>query len=89
MSSGLVDRVYNSALKWPQDSYRYSAVALQLEQNQLYAESISLARFAVDYNPRSYDAWSLIAGFKNATPEERSSAKLMMIKLDPNNPTIK
>jgi O-antigen ligase len=89
MSTGLVDRVYNSALKWPQDSYRYSAVALQLEQNQLYGASISLARIAVDYNPRSYDAWSLIAGFRNATSEERSIAKSMMIKLDPNNPTIK
>jgi hypothetical protein len=89
ISSGLVDRVYNSALKWPQDSYRYSTVALQLEQNQLYDESISLARIAVNYNPRSYDAWSLIAGFRNATSEERSRAKLMMIELDPNNPTIK
>ena len=60
-----------------------------LEESKLYDVGIKYAREGVRFNPVAYDAWKALYYSTNATVEEKSKAKLEMIKLDPFNDALR
>jgi hypothetical protein len=60
-----------------------------LEESKLYDAGIKYAREGVKFNPMAFDAWKALYYSTNATPEEKSEAKIQMIELDPYNFALK
>jgi O-antigen ligase len=60
-----------------------------LEESKLYDAGIKYAREGVKFNPMAFDAWKALYYSTNATPEEKSKAKIKMIELDPFNYALK
>jgi hypothetical protein len=60
-----------------------------LEESKLYEVGIKYAREGVKFNPMAFDAWKALYYSTNATPEEKSKAKIKMIELDPFNYALK
>jgi hypothetical protein len=84
-----VEKVLQPSYLIPYDSNRYSSIVLSLEQSKLFEQAAKYARFNVEYNPESFDAWRTLYSLSQITPEEKVKAKAQLIRLDPLNPEIK
>ena len=85
LKSGNAQSVYDAAIKWPQDSYRFNSIARSLADNNLQDQALLVARKSVEYNPNSFDAWRVLATLDTSTEAEKVKATEMMRKLDPRN----
>ena len=84
-----IEKVLQPSYLMPYDSNRNSTIVLSLEQSKLYDQAVKYARYNVEYNPESFDAWRTLYSLSLTTPEERIKAKAQLIRLDPLNPEIK
>jgi len=84
-----IEKVLQPSYLMPHDSHRNSTIVLSLEQSKLYDQAVKYARYNVEYNPESFDAWRTLYSLSLTTPEERIKAKAQLIRLDPLNPEIK
>lgn len=84
-----IEKVLQPSYLMPYDSNRNSTIVLSLEQSKLYDQAVKYARYNVEYNPESFDAWRTLYSLSLTTPEERIKAKAQLIRLDPLNPAIK
>jgi hypothetical protein len=84
-----IEKVLQPSYLMPYDSNRNSTIVLSLEQSKLYDQAVKYARFNVEYNPESFDAWRTLYSLSLTTPEEKIKAKAQLIRLDPLNPEIK
>ena len=89
MESSDANKIYQAAIKWPTTSNRLNTATLIFQQNKLADFEIKLARKAVEFNPRSFDAWNNLYLATNSTPNEKIKALSNMKKLDPNNQDLK
>ena len=85
LNKGDATQLIKVAEKWPKDIYRMNQITSALEQNQLFEQSILVARKSVEFNPRSFDAWYLLSRIQNSTPQEKELAVSKMKALDPRN----
>ena len=72
----------------PQNSSRYVALFQLLEANKLFDLSYKYAKTAIEFNPQSFDAWTMLYYSQKATASEKTLARENLIKLDPLNPNI-
>jgi hypothetical protein len=57
-----------------------------LEQNNLFDLSYKYAKIATEFNPHSFDAWTMLFYSQKASPAEKALARDNLFKLDPLNP---
>jgi len=88
LKSGNAQSVYDAAIKWPQDSYRFNSIARSLAENNLQDQALLVARKSVEFNPNSFDAWRVLATLDTSTEAEKVKATEMMRKLDPRNTNL-
>jgi len=84
-----VEKVLQPSYLIPYDSNRYSSIVLSLEQSKLYEQAAKYARYNVEFNPESFDAWRTLYSLSLITSEEKTKAKAELLRLDPLNPDIK
>jgi hypothetical protein len=70
----------------PQNSNRYVTLFQILEQNNLFDLSYKYAKIATEFNPHSFDAWTMLFYSQKASPAEKALARDNLFKLDPLNP---
>ena len=73
----------------PLNSYTLASAVELLENSKLPDLAIIYARKGVKFNPSNLDAWKMLYYATKSSPEEKSKARLKMIKLDPLNPAWK
>jgi O-antigen ligase len=73
----------------PRNSRTLGNAVQILEESKLYEAGIKYAREGVRFSPMAFDAWKALYYSTNATPEEKSQAKIKMIELDPFNYALK
>jgi O-antigen ligase len=73
----------------PRNSRTLGNAVQILEESKLYEPAIKYAREGVKFSPMAFDAWKALYYATNATPDEKSRAKVQMIKLDPLNVALK
>lgn len=73
----------------PMNTYKAINIANELESNKLYDLSYKYTKYAVEFNPDSFDAWRLLYFLTNSTSNDRDLALKNMKRLDPLNPNIK
>jgi hypothetical protein len=83
-----VEKALETSYLKPQNSNRYIEAFQVLEASQLYELSYKYAKIAVEFNPESFDAWTILYYSQKATVEERALAKENLLRLDPRNPSI-
>ena len=88
LKSGIAQTIYDSALRWPLDTFRMNSVATTLVQNKFDAQALEIIRESVEFNPNSFDAWRIFASIPSATEAEKTTAMAMMRKLDPLNKNL-
>ena len=81
--------IAKSAMTWPEDSYRMSSAASALTKANHAAQGIEVARAAVKFNPRSFEAWQVISVNPLSSQSERDGALAKMKELDPLNSELK
>jgi O-antigen ligase len=89
LESGNREQIRASAYIRPLDMIRFNQVTAILLDNNLEQDALSVIEDAVVAFPDSYDAWRIFASIKIATPEQVSTAKAQMKRLDPLNPNLK
>ena len=89
VKSGDVIKIEASVRQWPQSVTRMTYVAQILREGNLPERSIVIAREAVAFNPKNFEAWKELSLQPNATESERIEALETMKQLDPFNPNLK
>ena len=84
-----VELLQQAGLAWPRDSNRMANIAITLAQNKFNQQALVVAREAVKFNPRSFDAWKVLSLIETATPSEKAEAIKHLKELDPLNTEIK
>ena len=82
------DGIYNSALKWPQDSSRLNYAAELFDSNKIQDKADQLARQAVKVNPRNFDAWMYLYESDVTSGNEKREILDRLKALDPHNPDL-
>ena len=70
---------------YPESTVRYNQIGLELLKSNLSEQALEVGRSAIQFNPNSITAWSLIYMNPMATENERNRALLEILRLDPNN----
>jgi hypothetical protein len=73
----------------PLNSYSLASAVQLLENSNFPDLAIKYAREGIKFNPNSFDAWKMLYYATKSTPNEKSEARLKMIRLDPLNPEWK
>ena len=73
----------------PINSYRLAEAVQLLENSKLSDYAISYARKGVEFNSDYFEAWRMLYYATKSTPDEKATARLNMIRLDPLNPEWK
>jgi len=81
--------IAKAAMTWPEDSYRMSSAASALTKANHAAQGIEVARAAVKFNPRRFEAWQVISVNPLSSHSERDGALVKMKELDPLNSELK
>jgi O-antigen ligase len=89
VKSGDVIKIEASVRQWPQSVTRMTYVAQILREGNLPERSIVIAREAVEFNPKNFEAWEELFLQPNATKTEKKEALEKMKQLDPFNPNLK
>lgn len=89
IKSGNALQLQPAAYIKPYDRVRFTFVASNLAQNDLNDRALIVIRDAVELFPNSYEAWNILVGLPNASPQEIARAKSEMKRLDPHNPDLK
>jgi O-antigen ligase len=74
-----------AAKNYPESTVRYNQIGLELLKSNLPEQSLEVAQSAIQFNPNSITAWSLIYMNPKVTESERNRALLEILRLDPNN----
>ena len=75
--------------KYPESVVRYNLLGTDLFNSGLYDLSLEIGRSAIKFNPNAYQTWILILVNPRASLDERSIAKINLVKIDPLNQVIK
>jgi hypothetical protein len=81
-----IERALQTGYLTPQNSNRYPVLFQILEQNKLFDLSYKYAKIATEFNPHSFEAWTMFYYSQKATSAEKALAKDNLEKLDPLNP---
>jgi hypothetical protein len=85
VESGDTSQIKESVQLWPQSVSRMNAATRVLLKFGTPDQSLEIARLAIDFNPRNFEAWNEMYLQPNATVGERNRAFTRMKELDPNN----
>lgn len=83
-----VEKALTPSYMTPSDSSRLAQAVNLLEQSKLYDLSYKYAKYAVDFNPNSFDAWKILYYISKSTPEDKELAVANLKRLDPLNPDV-
>jgi len=83
-----IERITDTAYKWPQDVVRMNYVANLFYQNNLPVKSLEIAQDAVKYSPNSFLSWKIIYDSPNSSEQEKAQAFKMMKMLNPLDPDL-
>jgi hypothetical protein len=81
-----IEKALQTGYLTPQNSNRYITVFQVLEENKLYDLAYKYAKVAVEFNPHSFEAWTMLYYSQKATLAEKGLAKNNILSLDPRNP---
>jgi O-antigen ligase len=87
--SGDVNKIMTAVLRWPQSVENMIFVSSLFMKGGFPDHSLVVARQAVEFNSKSFEAWQQLYISPNATQSERMNALVKMKQLDPQNPAIK
>jgi hypothetical protein len=73
----------------PATTYKYADVAQKFEAAGLTDLAYKYTKIAIEFNPNSYEAWSIFSQISKSTPEEKQLALENLRRLDPLNPAFK
>lgn len=77
------------AYQYPKSSMRFQDLSRELLLNKEYTLALEVSRNATKFNPNHVAAWALILINPIATVEERTNAKMEVLRLDPLNKQFK
>ena len=89
LNSKKADLLIESTRKFPESTLRYSTASRLLLESKLYKQSLEVAYYAIEFNPRNVSPWAHIFLNPLATYSEKEKAKQQLIRLDPNNKSLK
>lgn len=89
LNSKNADLLVKSTQKFPETTLRYTTASRLLLESKLYEQSLQVAYFAIEFNPRNVAPWAHIFLNPLATYSEKENAKQQLISLDPNNKALK
>lgn len=73
----------------PATTYKYADVTQKFEAAGLTDLAYKYTKIAIEFNPDSYEAWSIFSQISKSTPEEKQLALENLRRLDPLNPAHK
>jgi hypothetical protein len=89
IESGDPKKYASAATLFPRDFIRVAQVSQNLENNGFSSEALKIVESAAVAFPDSYEVWTVFFQLSKATPEQKTTAKAQMIRLDPHNPSLK
>jgi cytochrome c-type biogenesis protein CcmH/NrfG len=84
-----LDAAFAGSYMSPLNSYTLASAVQLLENSKLPDLAIKYAREGVRFNPSHLDAWRMLYYATKSNPDEKTKARLEMIRLDPLNPEWK
>jgi O-antigen ligase len=88
VKSGDVQRVINSADKWPQDVIRMNIVSNLLRENGFEKQALPIARAATERAPHLFTTWRTLSYISILSQSEKEKVLQKMKSLDPLNPDL-
>lgn len=73
----------------PPTTFKYADVAQKFEAAGLTDLAYKYTKLAIEFNPDSYEAWSIFSQISKSTAEEKLEALENLRRLDPLNPAYK
>ena len=73
----------------PATTYKYADVAQKFEAAGLTDLAYKYTKIAIEFNPDSYEAWSIFSQISKSTQDEKQLALENLRRLDPLNPAYK
>jgi hypothetical protein len=72
----------------PTNTFQLANAIVAFESRQAYDLAYTYARRAIEFNPKSYQAWRLMLSISKSTQAEKELAFETMKRLDPRNPEL-
>jgi hypothetical protein len=72
----------------PPTTYKYADIAQKFEAAGLTDLAYKYTKIAIDFNPDSFEAWSILSQISKSSPEEKALALQNLKRLDPLNPAF-
>jgi hypothetical protein len=82
----IVDSALQPGYMNPANVNKYNQAVQLFESNNLPDYAYKYAKIATEFNPQSFDAWTMLYYSQKATPAEKALARDNLFKLDPLNP---
>ena len=89
LETGIPEKIYSAASKWPTDSSRMLYAAKIFESNKLNNKAESIVRASLKQNPRSFETWQFLYGLPTTSGNEKAEILIKLKSLDPNNKNVK
>lgn len=89
LTSRSITQVENAAARFPLTSFHFDYASSAFAGNEIFENSLKMAKNSVEVNPRNFSAWRLIFLSPIATEQERRNALENLRLLDPNNQDLK
>ncbi len=89
IQSGKLELLVASTYSKPYDRSRFLITVDNLVSNKAEPEAIEMLNRANLIYPNSFELWQQWLQLSNATQEQLAKAKREMLRLDPNNPTLR
>jgi hypothetical protein len=78
-----IDRIKQSALNWPQDTYRMNFASKILRENGFEIEGLEVVKKSIEINPSNVESWKELSRFNSITSNEKRIAEKNIKLLDP------
>ena len=78
-----IDRIKQSTLNWPQDTYRMNFASKILRENGFEIEGLEVVKKSIEINPSNVESWKELSRFNSITSNEKRLAEKNIKLLDP------
>lgn len=89
LTKGSANLAMRAANSFPESVVRYERLISTLNASKLEPQALDMARSLVRFNPNAPAGWGFILINNKATRDEREDAKKILMKLDPQNLSVR